>query len=61
MALSNSFLVSLVVTGVTTMLFAVLLAEPLIGGALDGQGVLVSVAAYAAISVVFVRTSLSVT
>lgn len=61
MALSNSLLVSLIVTSVTTMLFAVLLALPMIGGALDGQTVLASVAAYAAILVVFVGTSLSVT
>lgn len=60
MALSNSLLVSLVVTSVTTMLFAVLLALPMIGGALDGQTVLAAVAAYAAILVVFVGTSLSV-
>lgn len=61
MALSNSLLVSLVVTSVTTMLFAVLLALPVFGGGLDGPTVLVSVAAYAAILVVFVGTSLSVT
>lgn len=61
MALSNSLLVSLVVTSVTTMLFAVLLALPMIGGALNGQTVLPSVAAYAAILVLFVGTSLSVT
>lgn len=58
MALSNSLLVSLVVTCVTMMLFAVLLALPIIGGALDGQTVLASVAAYAAVLVVFVGTSL---
>lgn len=60
MALSNSLLVSLVVTSVTTILFAVLLALPMIGGALDGKTVLAAVAAYAAILVVFVGTSLSV-
>lgn len=61
MALSNSLLVSLVVTSVTTILFAVLLALPMIGGSLDGQTVLAAVAAYAAILVVFVGTSLSLT
>lgn len=61
MALSNSLVISLVVTSVTTMLFAVLLALPMLGGGSDGQTVLAAVAAYAAILVVFVGTSLSVT
>lgn len=60
MALSTSLLVSLVVASVATMLFAVLLALPMLGGELDGKTVLASVAAYAAILVVFVGTSLSV-
>lgn len=59
MALINSLLVSLVVTSVATMIFAVLLALPMLGGAIDGKTALASVAAYAAVLVVFVGTSVS--
>lgn len=61
MALTNSVLVPLFVTRLTTMLFAELLVLPLIGVALDGRTVLVSVATYAASLVIFVETILSVT
>lgn len=60
-ALVNDLVASLVVTCVATVLFAVVLALPLVGGNLDEQTILGAVAAYAAILVVFVGTSLSVT
>lgn len=60
MALVNSLLVSLIVTSVATMVFAMLLALPRLGGGMNGQTVLASVAAYAAILVVFIGTSLSI-
>lgn len=60
MALTNSLLVSLIVTSVATIVFAMLLALPRLGGSMNGQTVLASVAAYAAILVVFIGTSLSI-
>lgn len=64
MALVNNFITSLVVTSVATILFAIVLALPPLGSFgsdLDGQTVLGAVAAYAAILVVFVGTSMSAT
>lgn len=60
MALVNTLMMSLVVTCVATLLFAVVLSLPLYGGDLDEQTVLGAVAAYAAILVVFVGTSLAI-
>lgn len=60
MALVNTLTTSLVVTCVATLLFAVVLSLPLYGGDVDGQTVLGAVAAYAAILVVFVGTSIAI-
>lgn len=60
MALKNSLLTSLLVTSIATMLFAGILALPRVGKSLDGSTVLTAVAAYAAVLVVFVGTSLPI-